>query len=568
MEIPLLRDIIIIFALAILVIGICHRIGIPAIVGFLFTGVLAGPHAFGLVHDSHDVNLVAEIGILLLLFAIGMEFPLGKLKHIKSYFFLGGGLQVLLTVICGFFIGLGFGRPLGESVLVGFLLSMSSTAIVLKALESQEETNSPQGRVCLGILIFQDIVAVPMIMVTPFLGEGHETAGTSFMLPLIKSVIFLSLLFFVALKVVPKVLYSIAKVQSRELFLLSGLTICFTVAWFASSLGLSLSLGAFLAGLIIAESDYNHELIGDIIPLKDLFSSLFFVSIGMLLDLEFVWHNPFAVLSTTLLVLVVKAFVVGTTAMILGMPLRIMILSGLAMCQIGEFSFVLAKAGSDYGLGTSYYYQLFLSVALLSMAVTPTIIRSSGSIINFILRLPLPSKLKNGLNTKITKEESDLKNHIIIVGFGLNGKYLARASASFNIPYMIVEMNPETVKREKSNGEPIFFGDATHDLILNHANVKFAKAAAVMINDPPAARRIVRAIRKLNPNIFLIVRTRYIFEKEKMMDLGANEVIPDEYGTSIEIFSRTLRRFDVSNENIKKMISEMDNGFEMARYQE
>lgn len=557
MDIPLLKDIVTIFGLAVVVLWVCTRFRLPAIVGLLFTGIICGPCCLALVKDIKDVNTLAEIGIMLLLFTIGLEFSLTRLKEIRRTFFLGGMLQISLTVLISFCFAQLLSRPFGESLFLGFLLSMSSTAIVLKSMEAKDEVDSPQGRLIVGILIFQDVIAVPMMLVTPALSGKQFTWDPQLLVPLIGGLAAIALVFIAAINVVPYILYHLAKTRSRELFTLCVLTICFAVAWLASSIGLSLAIGAFLAGLIISNSDYRHEALGNILPLQDIFLSLFFVSIGMLLDIQFVMQYPLIILLATFGVMLMKSFVVVLTAKVLGFSLRAMILSGLALSQIGEFSFVLAKAGNENGLAMDFHYQLFLAVALLSMALTPGLISYSHSIAEFLAKLPLPEKWKTGLEPNHTKENVKHENHIVIVGFGIVGRQLASAAKDVNIPYVIIEMNPETVKIEKEKGEPIFFGDATHESMLRFLQVPKARVVAIMINDLQASRRTVQMSRLLNPEAYIIVRARYIQEMKILQQLGAVDVIPDEFGTSIEMFIHVLHQFKISDENIAKSVKNL-----------
>jgi CPA2 family monovalent cation:H+ antiporter-2 len=564
-------DLLIIFGLSIIVLLIGHRLRIPPVVGFLLTGVLSGPHGLALIDKTDDVEMLAQIGIILLLFGIGMEFSIKKLVQIKRLFLLGGSLQVGLTVLAGLGIGLALGRPWQESIFLGCLLSMSSTAIVLRLLEQKGESTSPQGRVAVSMLIFQDMIAIPMILLTPLLGtgEGGSSIDPSLLWLLAKGIVILVLVFFSAERIVPRLLYLVARTRNKELFLLSVFALCFGVAWLTSSLGLSLTIGAFLAGLIISESEYSNEAISNIFPFQALFISFFFVSVGMLLNMEFVLQQPFTILLLAIGVLLLKTFAAGATTLVLGMPLRTAVLVGIALSQVGEFSFVLAKTGMPFGLVSDYYYQLFLAVALLTMALSPVFINFSSQFADWLSYLPLSQKIKTGISSQSQQDEQLLENHVIIVGFGISGRNLARSSQVANIPYAILEMNPETVKECKGKGEPIHFGDATHSSVLDHLNIQKAKAIAVLINDPIAARRTVQIAREMNPSIYIIVRTRYVQEMSLMTNLGADEVIPDEFGTSVEIFSRVLRQYHVPGDEIEKFIAEIRaDGYEMLRDQQ
>lgn len=566
MDIPLLPDIVKIFVLSIAVLLLCHRIKLPAVVGFLFTGVLSGPHGLGIIKAETDVQALANLGIVLLLFSVGMDFSFKKILEYKRYFLLGGTLQVSLTVLAGYLIGTFLGKSFGESVFFGFLLSLSSTAIVLRILDEKMESDSPHGHLILGMMIFQDIIAIPMMLMIPILSGADEKFDASMLLHVVKGVAVLAFVLFSAVKLVPKLLYQIAKTRNRELFLLTVMTICFAVAWLTESIGMSLSLGAFLAGLIISDSEYKTEAIGDILPFQDIFTSFFFVSIGMLLDVHFVSQQPIFILSITLGILLVKALMAGGAGIALGMPLRTAAITGFAMSQIGEFSFVLAKGGMDLGLGDDGQHQLFLAVALLTMAFTPIVMNFSPFAASWLLRLPFPVRIKSGIKQQSNKSPERRKDHVIITGFGLSGRNLAQSARSGHIPYVILEMNAYTVKKEKQKGEPIFFGDASHANVLHYANIAEAKVIAIVINDSKAAGHIVEQARKLNPKIYIIVRTRYMHEMKQMYEIGADEVIPDEFGSSVEVFIRVLRKYQIPDEELGKIVSGVRmEGYDMLR---
>ncbi len=566
MEIPLLKGIVIIFGLSIVVVFICHRIRVPVIVGFLLTGILAGPHGLGFIKAVHKVEILAEVGVVLLLFTIGIEFSLKKLLQIKKATLMGGSLQVLLTLLATFAIARQIGQPFGESIFIGFLISLSSTAIVLKLIQERAEVDSPHGRTTLGILIFQDIIIVPMMLFTPFLAGATGNLGESLVILIAKGIGIILLVIVSAKWIVPQVLYQIARTRNRTLFLLSVVVICLTVAWITSSAGLSLALGAFLAGLIISETEYSHEALGNILPLRDVFTSFFFVSIGMLLDVGFLFQEPMRIAIIALGVLALKTVIAGFVTVLLGFPLRTAILVGLALSQVGEFSFILSKTGIEYGLLTGNIYQMFLSVSVLTMAATPFIIALAPRSADFVLRLPIPRRLKSGLYPVQGIKRTSKQDHLVIIGFGINGRNLAQAARVGGIPYVIIEMNPETVKDEKAKGEPIYYGDATQDAVLQHADTKNARIVVVAINDPTATRRITEIVRRLNPKVHIMVRTRYLQELKPLYELGADEVIPEEFETSVEIFARVLAKYLVPRDEIERFIARVrSDSYDMFR---
>ena len=570
MEIPLLKDILIIFALAIAVLLVCHRLRIPSIVGFLLTGLLAGPHMLGFVSDVHNVEALAEIGVILLLFTIGIEFSLEQFVEMKRSVLLGGALQVAATFLAVVAAVVLLGRSGTEGIFLGFLVSLSSTAIVLKVLQERNEIASPHGRVALAILIFQDVAAVPMMLLTPLLAAGSGPTGKAFLVLAAKGIGILLLVAVGAKWVVPKVLYQVARARSRELFLLAVLVLCFAVAWFTQELGLSLALGAFLAGLIISASDYGHHALGNVLPFRDVFTSLFFVSIGMLLDLGFLFREPIRVAVVAAGITVVKSLFAAGTVVLLGFPLRTGLLAGLSISQIGEFSFILAGMGVAFGLVGREIYQLFLAVSVITMGATPFVISLAGRIAELALRLPFPSRLRSGFLFRPGVEDSrstgKLAGHLVIVGFGLNGKNLAQAAKRAGIPYVIIEMNPETVRREKRAGEPIFYGDATQEAVLEYAGIAGARVMVVAVSDPAATRQITAVARRVNPALHIIARTRFFQEMTPLRELGANEVIPEEFETSVEIFTRVLDRYLLPKDEIDRFVAEARaGGYEMFR---
>lgn len=558
MEIPLLGDIFKLFALSIGVLFVCSRLKIPSIVGFLATGIVAGPHGAGFVEHSHAVEVMAEVGVVLLLFTIGMEFSIEQLLRIKKAVLLGGALQVAFTFAATVALAQVLGLSVAQGIFVGFILALSSTAIALKLIQQRGEMDAPHGKAALGILIFQDIAVVPMMLMIPLLGGASGDVSES-LIGLGKGFFIVGLVFVAARWLVPKVLYSIAKTRDREFFLLSIVAICLSVAWATNQVGLSLSLGAFLAGLIISESEYSHQAIGHILPFKDVFVTIFFVSIGMLLDLHVILQNPVWVVGLTLGVLLLKTLVGGFATFFLGYPLRTMALTGLALSQVGEFSFVLAKSGLEVGLMTAEHYQIFLAVSILTMVATPAMLGVSPRIVKLLLALPLPEKVKSGFAPPPDDAVTKNHDHLVIIGYGINGRNLAAAARASAIAYDIVEMNPDVVREEQARGEPIWYGDASSEAVLEHVNVSHARVIAIAISDPVATRRATQAVRELNPNARVVVRTRYVKDIGDLYELGASRVIPEEFETSIQIFSDTLSAFGREPADIERMVAEARN---------
>lgn len=567
MESSLLQEVMVIFGLSILVLLVCHRLHIPSIVGFLVTGLLCGPFGLGLVALTEDVQTLADMGIVLLLFSVGVEFSIKRVLKYKRFFFLGGAAQVFLTALLGFLIGYLLNRPLGEAVFLGFLLSLSSTAIVMRVLEHRQETVTIHSKVTLSMLIFQDIIAVPMMLMTPYLASEKLNLDISFLYTFGLGFVLLVAVFFAALKLVPFLMHLIARTRSRELFLLTTLCLCFSVTWITASIGLSLSLGAFLAGLIVSETEYRNEAVEDIIPFQDVFTSFFFISIGMLLDIDFLLQHPTLVLLATAGVILFKAAIAMLATFAVGMPLRTAIIVGLTLAQVGEFSFVLAQTGMESGLASPFHYQLFLAVAVLSMSLTPSLMQIAPRIAKWAQQLPFHKKIIHGFQPIQHEPIFQLSDHVVIIGFGVPGQMLASSCLAAEIPHVVIELDPSKVQQERKKGTVIYYGDATHKSALIQANVEKARAIAISINEFGAALQIIDHIRKLNKSAYLIVRVRFVEEMKLLFEHGADEVIADEYGSSVEIFTRIMQKYNIDNSMIEAIIHDKRReGYELMRY--
>jgi monovalent cation:H+ antiporter-2, CPA2 family len=552
----LLQDILVILFLSVVVVSLTHRLNIPSIVGFLLTGVVAGPHGLRLIHGNHEVEALAETGVVLLLFTIGMEFSMAHLLRIGRIALAGGALQVGGSIVAVYFVAASLGLGPGESVFLGFLVALSSTAIVLKVLQQKGETASPSGRIAVAILIAQDIIVVPMMLAIPFLAGTGGSLGTAFVMIAAKAGLVIGVVFAGVRWIVPALLGRVARTKSRELFLLSILLVCAAVVGLSSALGLSLALGAFLAGLMIAETEYSHQAFGNLVPFRDVFTSVFFVSIGMLLDVNALLERPLGVAILTIGMIGGKAIVAAAAALLIGLPLRVAVQSGIALAQVGEFSFVLAGAGLGAGLLEPSVYQLFLAAAVLSLAVTPLLIAVAPHAGAAVARLSWPERLKGG-RSAVGEETpaTPLRDHLLIVGYGFTGHNLARAAKAAGIAWCAIEMNPETVRRERALGEPVVFGDATEELMLERGGARDARV--VMISDPPATARVVTTLRRVNPALHVIVRTRYLSEARELQGLGASEVVPEELESAVEIFVRVLGRYLIPRDVVQGLLDEV-----------
>ncbi|MHB8101523.1 MAG: cation:proton antiporter domain-containing protein [Methanosarcina sp.] len=568
----LLANVDVILGFAIFILTIFYRFQVPPVLGFLVTGILIGPYGLGILNGGESV-LNADLGIIFLLFTIGVDLSLKELWKMKKDLILGGTLQIILTTAVVFIICSAIGFSPATSTFLGFLISLSSTAIVLKVLQEKNEVYTPHGKTSLAILIFQDLAIVPLILITPLLAGSSVSFEGSLSTIFIKGSLIILVFILSAKFLVPRIFYYVGRTGSKELFLVSVVFICLSAAIFTSSIGLSLALGAFLAGIIISGSQYSQQAMGNIIPLRDMFMSFFFVSVGMLLDIGYLRENLLVIVIAAIVLIIAKSVACAATTFLLGRPLRTTILAGLALSQVGEFSFVLSRLGVEYSLLTEETYQAFLAVSIITMGVTPFVIKASYKPADYIVKMASGTafgmKLVKGFYSESLDEENielGMKDHLIIVGFGFSGKTISTAAKAAGIPYVIVETNPDIVKEEKMKGERISYGDATFGAVLEHAGIKNARVLITGISDAAATRKIVQTAKELNPNVCIIAKVRDLQEMKHLNALGADEIIPEEYETSVEIFVRLLEKYLVPQESIDKLVNDVRaNGYRMLR---
>jgi monovalent cation:H+ antiporter-2, CPA2 family len=552
MELVILKDIVIIFALSTFVNLIFNRIKIPVIIGYLITGVIAGPHLLGLVHSPEDVKRMADIGVILLMFTIGLEFSLNHLLKIRRIVFVGGFVQLTLTAVTTMLLARFYSMPWSGALFMGFINALSSTAVVLKILQEKSAVTSNTGRTIVGILIFQDIVVVPLMLFTPLLGGGKANIPEELLVLLIKTIGMVLFIYAGNRWLIPKLLHAVAMTRSQELFMMTIILILLSVALLTYSIGMSLAFGAFIAGLMISESEYSHNAFSDLMPFKDVFTSFFFVSVGMLLNLNFLVEHPLLVIVTVIAVIFIKTIVAGFTGFILGHNLSETIVVGLSLAQVGEFSFILAGIGLTYSLLNDYYYQLFLAVAVISMALTPFLIKSSKPIAVLAGLLPLPTFLVNGLYPARELEIAETKNHIVLIGKDSRVINLAAMLRHMGINFISIIFDPALAKKQVDKGYTAIYGDAVDIPTLKKAYVQNAGLIVVSVGDLIGAMAIVDKTRQLNHHAYMLVRTKHVTDIEELYKLGANQVIPEEFETAIDFFERILAknlvpRIDIEN---------------------
>jgi CPA2 family monovalent cation:H+ antiporter-2 len=551
---PYLIEVAAVIAAAAIVAYLSYRMGIVPIVGFLLAGVLIGPHALQLVTDFELIDATAEVGVILLLFTIGIEFSLEKLAKIKNLIFIGGGVQVISATALTAVILFLFGVDWKIGIFGGFLIALSSTAIVLKLLGDKGETNSTPGQVSLGLLIFQDLAVIIMVLLVPILAGGEGNTSDIF-IALGKAVGIILFVLLLARRIMPKILEAVAKTCSPELFLLSIIAICFGTAYLTSLAGVSVSLGAFLAGLIVSESRFSQHAFNEILPLQILFSATFFVSVGMLLDVGFLLSNFLMIFAIVIGVLIVKIITTGISIKALGYRMPVVIAGSLVLAQIGEFSFVLEKAGREIGLTPAGMgeigSQVFIASTVILMVASPLLAQLGIKISNRVA-VKETKMMTDKMETNLTEEvHPNIQNHIIIAGYGDTAKKIIKIISGTGIPYIITTLSPVSADEAERDGFPVIRGDASKLNTLQYAGIGNAKMLLIADDDPAMVQRICSVARNFNPTLRIVVRTRYLSDVEHLLNKGADKVIPEELESVVQMLKDVLRDYNISEDEIK-----------------
>lgn len=552
-----LRDIVIILALAVLIVATFHKLKLPSIAGFILAGILVGPEGFSFVNDVHQVEVLAEIGVALLLFGIGLELSLEKLRRVWKLALAGGLLQVGLSIAAAFVVGKLVHLPTNTAVFIGFLIALSSTAIVLRGLQQRAEVDTPHGRLILGILVFQDFSVVPMILLLPLLG-GAEVPAQGMTVALVRSIVIIGAVVAVALFVTPRVLRIVARTRQRHLFILTVFLLCMGTAWVITSSGASLAIGAFLAGLVVAGSEYRHQAMADLISFREVFASLFFVSVGMMLAPRVIIENLPIILLLLAAILFGKAAIVFFVSMIMRTPLRVALLAAVALAQVGEFSLVLSYAARELDLIDKHIADNLLTAAILSMFLTPFAIAFGPRLASGAGRWRGLSRLfKVATTEEAVGRVQTMQDHVIIGGYGFAGRELASVLTECTIPYVIVDLNVDNVNRAGRDGHDAFFGDVTSPEVLEYLGITRARELVLLINDPGAVEYAITAARRLAAGLHIIVRTNYLLDLQPLVAAGANEVIPAEREAAVQVISGLLERYQMDPGRIAATCSQL-----------
>ncbi len=554
----IVNDTVEVLAISVVISLLLHRFKIPAIVGFLITGILVGPGGFAFVIRGEEIEIMAELGVVLLLFTIGLEFSVVNLIKIRKAVLIGGSIQVFLTIAAFAALSYAFGYDyLPSAIMIGFLIALSSTAIVLKVLQTRNEMKTPQGEVILAIMIFQDIIVVPMMLIVPLLGGQDMDITTEIPILLAKFVAVLVFVLLCTRFVIPRLLYFVAQTQSKELFVTTVVVVCFTVAWITSMAELSMALGAFMAGLMIAETDYNYESAGLILPFKEIFTGIFFISVGMLMDMRFLSDHFVSIFLLTALTMGVKAILGILSAWALKIPMSKAIVVGFAISQVGEFSFVLSKSGVEFGILPIEINNYFLAVSIFTIALTPFVMAGS-SFLALKWTLQKQSKLQGSIRyTETALDHSgELRDHIVIVGYSLNGKTLARGARKAGIPYIVIDNNAVLVKKLKQAKIPVVFGDAGNEEVLHHAEIQHARVVMVGLHHLFDTKRVVFLAHRMNPKAVIIARVHGLKDVASLKKIGATSIIVDEEEVNVEMFSQAMEQYLLPQGEIMALVHE------------
>jgi CPA2 family monovalent cation:H+ antiporter-2 len=536
-----LAELVLTYAIALVFILVLSRIRIPPIVSFIVAGAVAGPAGIGIVKTQDDVEMLAEMGIVLLLFTVGLEFSLTEIRRIWRKVLIGGTLQIGVTAAAILLLVLAISGSASMwrlGLFAGLFVALSSTAIVLKELGSRNQLDSPHGRLVVGVMLFQDLCIVVLLLLVPILSGRTPLSVVPEVLAKAGGAI--GVVAIVSRFVLPVLFRLVARSGRREAFPLAVVLASIGTAWASSLLGISMALGAFLGGLVLAESEYSHQAYAEIRPLRDILAGLFFISLGMLVDPTVLLGQFPVILGITVLLVVVKATVATAAFLAAATSLRVAATAGIDLAQVGEFSFILGRSGLDVGLLNASQWQLLLAASIATMVVTPALLGAAPSVGSW-----LATKAKHTPADEADAESSHLSDHVVILGFGMGGQLLGRALRQLATPYVILDLNGATVRQGRKDGESIFYGDATNEDALRSAGVERAKAVVGVLSDPYAAARALSAIRAINPSVPIILRMRYKSEAETAMRQGATVAVAEEMEASLEVVAQTIARLDV-----------------------
>jgi CPA2 family monovalent cation:H+ antiporter-2 len=533
--------------------ALAHRLRQPMTLGYLLGGMAIGPFTPGPVAHVESVQTLADIGVAFLMFALGAEVSLVELRRVGRVAILGGSLQIVCTMGLGPLLAPHLGLTFVQGIFLGALLALSSTVVVLKLLIDRGELGALHGRVALGILIIQDLAVVPMMLALPAIATGGEQRLTDLASALLKALLILAGAYFIGARVIPWILRFTAVTRTRELFLLSVVVLALGTAMVTQLAGLSLAFGAFLSGLVVAESEYRRQVVAEVLPLRDLFASLFFVSVGMLIDPRALAMQAGLVAALVAVIILIKTAVAGALVLLLGMPARIAVMVGLALAQIGEFSFVLARVGVDRGAIPASLFDLVLATALVTIVLTPSLMRAGPLVLRLLQRFPGAWRLF-AEPVHVSPDVNELTRHAVICGYGRVGTELALALDARSIKYLVIDYHPDVARGLADRGVPTIYGDASNPAVLQHAQLDRARLIAVLMPDANAAELATRHARVMNHRLDIVARGASMVELERLRNAGATEVVQPEFEAGQEVIRHALQRFGLGGLELSNLI--------------
>jgi len=550
------RDLLLVLVTAVAGGMLARWLRLPVILGYLLGGIAVGPYGLGWVHETQSINSLANIGVVLLLFAIGLEFSFKEVMRMGRVAILGGLAQIVLTTV----VGLGLGRLLGlgvvGSVLFGFLVALSSTMVVLKLLMERGELDTIQGRILLGILLVQDLSVVPVMIILPSLAGGGGGIWAALGITVLKAAVFLGIMLALGVWVLPWLLRRVAGQRSRELFLLTVVVLCLAAAFGTYSFGLSAAFGAFVAGLLISQSGFARQAFADILPMRDTFAALFFVALGMLANLHFVGSFPSIVAAVVVMIIVTKFIIGSAVTRIFGYSHKTVLMVGTGLVQIGEFSFVLAMMGLAAGIFSEHIYSLVIAAAIITMLLTPFLMSLSSWLYRILSQKPwFARRLAGWADPEWTSRAMELSHHAVICGYGDIGRRVAAVLERHKFAYLVIDLDPQIIARLRERGIPCLYGDASNPEILAHAQLTKARVLVCAVPDLVAVELTARNALKINPKLDIVARVHRDADAELLKNLGVAELVLPLYEGSLEVIRHTLHRFGLTSTEIQYILN-------------
>jgi CPA2 family monovalent cation:H+ antiporter-2 len=570
--IDLIGLLVVLMAVACAVLLITSRLRLPAVVGYLVSGVLLGPNVLGRLTAGETISSLAELGVLLLMFTIGLEFDTRYFVRIRRVAVGGGLIGIVLTIVATLGPAAILGWSFRTSMFIGCIVALSSTAVVLKSLMDQGQLDALPGRLSLGILIFQDLSVVPMMILLPIAGGAPGMIALEVVSAAARAGFLLAITYLLSRRVMPPFLHLMARSRSQEMMLLVTLTICLGMAWVSHLFGVSYALGAFLAGLILGSTEYAHQMSAGVVPFRDVFAGVFFVAMGMLLDLPYTLSAWPAVLLVVATIVIGKTVITAFSVAVSGFPLPVALQVGLNLAQVGEFSFLLAVMGERSGLIAPEVYKIAIASSVISMMLAPLLTRSSGPLASWLARhtgglLPAWERLARRYESGVLDVQvagmdrpEGPSNHIVILGYGSVGRALGDVLRSNGTPFLALEIDPDLVRAARRRGHPVLYGDAGSEDLLKRCGIGRARMVLVTLPDQVMARHVIRWSRRINPSLFILARGRRATEDEPLYKDGADEVIHETFEVGVEFIARVLRHLNVPKQEVERQLGRVRSG--------